>query len=164
MMRRLFAILSAVSLLLCVGTCALWVRSLMASSFNPMSFTAFGRLWAVGLVDRSVKVLSADGWPSDRPHTSYWYIGIRVHRDRELAEGLGYRSNSSDALVVAADGQPYPAVYRNLTVYLWLPTSVTAIATIAWLLYALPANGWARAAGRCPACGYDLRATPGRCP
>jgi hypothetical protein len=45
----------------------------------------------------------------------------------------------------------------------WLAlVAVTALLPTVWVLVARPRRAWRH--GLCPACGYDLRATPDRCP
>jgi hypothetical protein len=46
---------------------------------------------------------------------------------------------------------------------LWLPTCLFAVAPGVWLARRITRRRRSRA-GHCPRCGYDLRATPGRCP
>jgi hypothetical protein len=46
---------------------------------------------------------------------------------------------------------------------IWLATIVLAIPPVLWIPRGERVTR-ARAAGRCPSCGYDLRATPHRCP
>jgi hypothetical protein len=51
----------------------------------------------------------------------------------------------------------------NVRVPYWLPALVTGLPPAVWLLRR--GRQRKRAAGKlCPTCGYDLRATPGRCP
>ena len=53
-------------------------------------------------------------------------------------------------------------VYRELAVRLWLPLVLFAAAPAGWVIRW---RGTRRhRPGLCPACAYDLRATPGRCP
>src|SRR5688572_20843842 len=56
---------------------------------------------------------------------------------------------------------PTPASPRHLTVHLWLPTLLFAVAPTLVLVRWVRRRG---ANGLCPVCDYDLRATPDRCP
>ena len=53
--------------------------------------------------------------------------------------------------------------YELYAVPSWVPVVATAALPAAWMLSRLRARR-RRHAGVCAACGYDLRATPGRCP
>jgi hypothetical protein len=62
-----------------------------------------------------------------------------------------------------------PSVLRVEVPYAW-PTALTGVLPLAWLTLVTAgvlrhrAESRRRRAGRCVRCGYDLRATPGRCP
>ena len=62
------------------------------------------------------------------------------------------------------DGEP-PTTTRWLILPLWLPAASLA-APVAWTAAACVRGRWVRRRGepRCAVCGYDLRATPARCP
>ena len=51
----------------------------------------------------------------------------------------------------------------ELVVPLWAVALPAAVMPALWVWRRLNARS-RRAAGLCPGCGYDLRATPGRCP
>jgi hypothetical protein len=53
---------------------------------------------------------------------------------------------------------------HSLTIPLWLPAALTAILPISWITFTYRRRRFRDHAGRCPSCGYDLRATPERCP
>ena len=118
------------------------------------------------------------GWEGPRDgggDDTIWYYGLRLHI-------TGPHPTSPWRMVAIPDPDPaqLPAIrdywHRRLDVPVWsIPYWQLALAL------ALPAPLWLtlralraavarhlrprlRPAGLCPACGYDLRATPGRCP
>ena len=58
---------------------------------------------------------------------------------------------------------PSSATYRLVAFPYWLPFLLAACAPAAWLASAVRRGRRGRR-GRCAHCGYDLRATPDRCP
>ena len=162
--RRLLNLLTALSLLLCIAAALLWVRSYQWMDalwrWSPpgavrAAYSDHGRLY---LVTASGLRHSNRGWQreardvSDRP--SIWA------RDADGANYsyslLGFGYINADRIEGIADR------LRLVTVPHWF--LVLAFATPATRLTgALRRRRHARA-GRCVRCGYDLRATPDRCP
>ena len=111
-----------------------------------------------------VRPMDAGLTPQQRSH---WYrMGTHQFRfnynpdvrGRELWVRLGFRYSHS----IHDSSPPFPG-FTETRVPHWLVVLVTAALPAAWC--------WNRArrrrravAGRCPSCGYDLRATPDRCP
>ena len=193
MARRLLTLLSALSLLLCVAAAVVWVRSYFVGEaliWNGVRREA-GKsqevLW-------SVNVWSAQGgvgvyhdqlwmpagfyaradtfdWARDRMRV-YPYVPIPQLQRGRYVQGLGvtlfeWRGEQTwPTMDLASPAASNPARERVLILPYWLPVLLTA------LLPAWAALHWRRArrtasrlrGGLCPQCGYDLRATPGRCP
>ena len=160
MTRRLLNLLTALSLLLCVAACVLWVRSYFRGdsyySGTPDGSQVYvdsGRGY-LSLTRSSVNPLfnrTGRAWGSNR--TPQYPMSGRPSTPSEL---LGFWS--IDMRTSSGPGR------RWIVPYWWL-VGVTA-APPAYL-----AVNWRRrlarsraAKGLCPQCGYDLRATPGRCP
>ena len=59
------------------------------------------------------------------------------------------------------NGSPEAAWYAEITVRYWLILLLTSILPAYWFARCRRASN---APGTCPHCGYDLRATPQRCP
>jgi hypothetical protein len=160
MLRRLFTIASAVSLVLCVATCVLWVRSYSryegvaaypsARGDGYMLCAYRGRLYASVVPEAG----AGDLWfaATSDPYEPGQSFAFDRGRD---ALGLRWRLWPDHPLSVRFAGVPFWAV---------------ALAAAAPPGRRLAARWRGRGerrrarAGRCPACGYDLRATPDRCP
>jgi len=174
MKRFVFNSLALVSLLLCLGMAGLWVRSYwVEDSFGGFvlksedetreeehsdevsGWFVWSRHGCCGLdgevetTSRSLaRSVTAHGWGWHRrspdPETGTW-AGFKLARTEER---LG-RSGFSRSIIVCV---PH-----------WFPTLVFAIAPSWWLLHQRKRRALQRA-GCCKTCGYDLRATPERCP
>jgi hypothetical protein len=102
---------------------------------------------------------SPQGWfrspPAPAPvHGDRWWNawGFQLLRERENWPSVYSRTLEKSRLLV---GTPY-----------WFPAGMSAVLPAMWLVRARRARLRRRRknAGECARCGYDLRATPGRCP
>jgi len=161
MKRRLLNLLTALSLLLCVAVVVPWVRSHYVGEYlywtpsGPPSrlfavTSADGLLW-LGVTTGSIP-LDPPGTPRlqyyrDRP--DIWAAGVHPGWNQ-----LGFRFIHSTA--VQTHVRAVILRYSLLTVCL--------SATPAFRALALARRRRRFKDGFCPRCGYDLRATPDRCP
>jgi hypothetical protein len=168
MRRRLLNLVTALSLLLCVALCVLWARSYWRR--DSIVYNAPGELSAISSNHSSVYFERNTGWPWGPVRGKNWQW-----RSDTPAVGSTWDSDVSRRVVRfrflrfawAAHDPPAEAYrLRMLIVPYWSLTLLTAILPAIWFRAA-----WRRrvrrrrdAGGLCPACGYDLRATPGRCP
>jgi hypothetical protein len=148
MRRKLFTLCSAVSLLLCAAVCVLWVRSQFAQEVASFELASGRRIML--------------GW-GDGQFLIDCRLGTAV---KPLPGNEGWRWKS---------GQPtrlYPNsayVYRPEYVRLvligpfWIPALVTGAGPLFYIGWRIARRSRSKA-GHCAHCGYDLRATPGRCP
>jgi hypothetical protein len=157
MIRRLFTLLS---LLLCVATCALWARSYR--HFEQYSICTSARWYTgavncgqfVGLTRRQPRDDSIwkSGWEEtaafpeshwDRPSLPwrFWCAGVGYGEDPDTVSPTWY-------LV-------FPMGYA---------AGLTAVLPLRWSVGRLVRRRRPRDPRRCASCGYDLRATPDRCP
>src|SRR5262249_32000783 len=140
--RRLFTILAAISLLLCLATAGLWVRSYV--SFDLWSQdTGYTPQFVLLLNRGTVAIAKTRIWPS---------LAAFYHQS-----GSALRSSQAPWLIRFSQFW--------VVVPLWLPVLLFAIAPTCWL-FSHPHRRRAKRLrlGLCPRCGYDLRATPDRCP
>ena len=181
MLRRLFTLLSAGSLLLCVAAVALWVRGRHVGEWVCYAF-GDSQVACLHSAEGSVAaILMRDSPPPDqrwvyeqsRPpqlHTPVHYEGI----DPALMEALGDKAtvyrlggfwawNYDIALHWTKDTR---TKQRGVAVPWWSIAALSALLPARWLqLRRREARRRRRQKrGLCHACGYDLRATPGRCP
>ena len=157
MKRRLFNLAAAASLVLCVATAALWVRSFFVGLGMEWGYDTAGNSLFMGCSRGKLFIGKTSISPASLQRHGFWF-----HSDRpvDLLDGL--------------DSAQGPNTRRNFRFlgFAWFTISVPAIRQTIWfvpcwavvLVTAASGYGLMRrrrfAAGLCPTCGYDLRATP----
>jgi hypothetical protein len=161
MIRRLFTILSVLSLLLCVATCVLWATSYVGPP--------------ILLANRAGAIESGGGtlavrWHSDGPPFAPAERLITFPLPR-LPNGAfdipphargtaGFRYWEANVSVV---GLRWQMGVRVVFLPYWAAVVTLAVLPVVRLGLSHRRRGrWQT--GLCPSCGYDLRATPDRCP
>jgi hypothetical protein len=164
--RHLFNLLTALSLLLFAGLCVLWIRSherghragyRFVSDHGPPVWCQHVTLgWGNGIfvfgLERHVTAAEPPAAPIWETHAP-WAPSQLFHIRPRRGFGQGATREYDKGQVIAQSwGIAFP---------IWVP---------AGLLAAVPATRLVRRLrrrnrpGLCRVCGYDLRATPGRCP
>ena len=184
MKRRLLNLLTVLSLLLCVAVCVLWVRSYWA--VDACRFVTYDRS------DSRRTVLSAEMRPGvvrgvirlTWERSSGMTVTEAAAEKADLTPGWGYTRYPPDPLdfdFVPPDpfnklgfchvrwSGPAPGFSSaamslyEFTAPWWSIALPAAALPAAWCWHRWRSRARMRA-GHCPGCGYDLRATPGRCP
>jgi hypothetical protein len=194
MIRRLFTLLSALSLLLCVATCVLWVRSYQV--WDRLEQTRTYASDGTDVSDRWDEFKDAPNtttrevsWSSMGAYLVYhridWVDPKGGHNSapgavpppewRRTAEPLA----SGDGPIRDHGGQTFAGVHRDggtmdlgqgcrmrwatTSFPLWFAPAAFALLPLVWSVRL--ARGRRRnRLGLCQICGYDLRASPDRCP
>jgi hypothetical protein len=189
--RRLLNLLTLLSLLLCVAVVALWVRSLYVAD-NWTYFGAVGAAsqndYMVSIYPRRLTLALRRSTFPPEGRTSYVASGARgneagwwfnVHPrladypdlDRALrreATGLGFAASHHGGTVNTKWSGPAGYVEGitsdwRVSMPYWFPAALFAAGPVARLARRVRRARRA-SAGKCTGCGYDLRATPDRCP
>jgi hypothetical protein len=161
--RRLLNLLTALSLVLCVAVAVLWVRSYRATDGYAWTVEGgarglrsnSGRLsyLRAGSIDESKYPFPTTaiptGYQSGPPQP-----GPAFAAPAWSLAGFSYTEADVFALRLRESSAPH-----------WSAAAVAAVLPV-WrgAAGAVHARRRRRHAGHCPHCGYDLRATPGRCP
>jgi len=176
LLRWTFNIAALVSALLFVAVCVLWVRSGAVS--DAVSWrradggrwvgTAPGHLLAgLDLSDWSRQNPGAYGWSYERqsppaPASDAMVQMLALDIEPNDSQAEWQRGGFAWSSWRPASGTAYLA---RLAVPLWSVAAATLVLPLAWSLRRTMSRARKRLnAGNCPACGYDLRATPDRCP
>ena len=167
MLRHLFTIMFALSLVLCIATAGLWVRSHFwrdrildyARTYTLQVESDFGEvllLWDTGTHPRPkelqcwMKMVFPAGPTTDQ---------LQTPDKPTMLEHLGIEFEYETS------GDYFYSVRRMAVLPHWLFVAFFALMSLFWRIIAR--RFYRRHAvklGRCPACNYDLRATPDRCP
>ena len=151
--RYILNALTVLSLVLCLGTLGLW-----ESASNRTRGIKFQ--WTVGAREIDITCFH---------DVAYVYVTSRsailtrthVHLNSLHLWGMRYDYDLLSAY-------PLTAIYRrSVDIYYWLPSCIFAVLPASRVLLRLRTHCiklQRSRTGRCQACGYDLRATPDRCP
>jgi hypothetical protein len=164
--RHLFTLCSAASLVLCVAVCVLWVRSYWAVTYVERGFD-YGNVYFFDVRGRA-SLAVVDGRAGRAPNTTSWdFRGEIVPLDQSYMAGdvsvlrlFGFEYRSFVAAPSPMNtafgwaGGGYRVIVPN-----WFLAYITALLPIMRFL-----RRRRRLPGLCPRCGYDLRASPERCP
>ena len=185
-MKRLRTILmnlwAVVSLALCIGTCVLWVRGhrigdtfiLRDTRGGPPWTVRFVQAWSegggirlmIGRLSRTDMLPSARVNVPDPPfeHATYDF-GPRPYPINRF-EGTAWTHGGFEFFRYDYAIPTYSTWQRSVTAPCWALAIGLAIALLLGTRRIAKAGvrRRRRANGRCVICGYDLRATPGRCP
>ena len=189
-MRFILRVISDLSLLLVIATTTLWIRShhifdhcdQVRSSYTPFP----GRPSVFHATQSASVLVSGDGYfgliqtSRDVPSTrlsnpqfqsgTYWFrephpyldIPINPATEKEVHQWLGFGYYNSASPLDILDGRTHFRVWAPY----WFPTLLFTIAPafrlVSYLRYRRRLRR--RSALLCEFCGYDLRATPDRCP
>jgi len=165
-LRRLFTITAAISLLLCIATVGLWVRShwyydALARTRNRAPAS---HILGVESFDGIIYLRSKHGYPLRQDAPASWSYATAL-RPADLGITASIQSHGRELAGFGYVFTPPPRPLSAIFFPLWLPAILFAIAPTYWFLVA-PHRRRAkrRKLGLCPTCGYDLRASPDRCP
>jgi hypothetical protein len=175
--RRLSTILSALSLLLFVAVCVLWVRSYWVAdhiqwTHRQMESAQYAERYFTLISDRGTFDVSLMVFLTQRRLVRQELIeryggnGVAQWSYSGLAPEVVLRRSKSrwwpdyDA-VDHGSRQARLDRLRALIVPYWRMAVLAAVCPSLWLVRSLRRRS---RDGRCPSCGYDLRATPDKCP
>jgi hypothetical protein len=171
---RLFTLLSSLSLLLCVATCALWVRSYWL--VDRIDFDRVGRSFEIRTHDHTLfaqwtsRPYRPAGWETTKPtYSTPFSESIRPqHLVYPPASGIPdayqwlgffleptYHQTPGDLV--------YDCWFTDVGIPYYFLFALTVLPPCLWAKRRYQ-NRRRKGLNLCRSCGYDLRATPDRCP
>jgi hypothetical protein len=169
MLRRLFTVLSSLSLLLCVAVVVLWAWSYR--SLSKVTHARESGYLYVGVSRGQLCVMRSDLPPEfyDQPAGRRFVQATPVDYGA-AARGWGdYRGwggfGVAGSDVERSDDSGAAPWRQEMTVVpVWAVLVTGSVLPLTWLVRHRQYRRRLMLIGCCPSCGYDLRATPGRCP
>jgi hypothetical protein len=152
MARRLLALYSAASLLLCAAACVLWMRSFWRAEGVDLRLP-WERQWSVASGGGLLRFATS---PSVGGHKVHW----RVWSDAQVVSMDGHYQPILRFAGFGYWGNPYVSAYA-ISIPHWFPVTLSGFLTF-W--FHRRWRRFLRSSGLCPRCSYDLRASPARCP
>lgn len=143
--RRLFTMLAAISLVLCLAIVALYVRAFTAR--DEIHTSVFRHHCIIATFPHHVHVILAN-----HPAGGSYPTSLTRGLDQYPARGNYLQPRMSNT-----------GAYWGVSIPFWLPLMFAASIPM-WIAGRALRRRKRIGAGLCPICGYDLRATPDRCP
>ena len=165
MRRRLLNLLTVGSLLLCVAVCVLWVRSYRVTDVLVVTWPNGRAIFQTGRGGLGGAV-ALGGDFSGEVGVSLRRVTPTRHRLHALAEIYQvseqptWWAGGGGGYVIGGLRSP-PRSYYAVVVPCWLVAGAALCPTV---LHVLRRTRRQEQGHACPACGYDVRATPDRCP
>jgi hypothetical protein len=161
--RRLFNLATVISLVVCVATCVLWVRSyfigdiLSAMAWRDDRQCAMDAAYSIKGV---VVVYQFTTPPGQVPTT----MDSRLHWMHQPASQMRSQRMFLPLWIALGDGKT-PIRWQVRFSY-WLIFLLTALSPTIWIRRRIRVVRRRRRIERgcCASCGYDIRTTPNRCP
>ncbi len=178
MRRYLLPPLALLSLLLCIACALLWLRSNQIQ--DCISVTRGPASWEVLSMKGRIRFSPCEEWDStpgyaekilDRQMEYRYRSGERLLGDFDgtIEDGATLNGYEGFGFLVCMRGIPNRASMSTSRLYIvpmWFVIVVTAILPSGWCISRLARFGarMLRRTHNCAICGYDLRASPIRCP
>jgi hypothetical protein len=174
MLHRLFAIISVISLLLCLATVVLWVRSYwIADGFTKYGYDESTAIYSLygrfTYYDQDDSIMTTMGlWP--RLHqVGHWKyspdedVAAPDTGERTWFNRLGVAVQWREKVPIpASSNRPILGSRTRLIFPHWLLATALCLLPACWGISRFRRKAGTR--GKCRQCGYDLRASKDRCP